>query len=368
MIKVGIIGGDTVAAGELIRLLVNHPDVNLKVVASPEHAGMPLASVHRGLEGDTDLCFSQELAVADAAAMLSVVFLCGEPWQARQFVEELDGLRASAEGCDGADSRHGVDDEPLRVIDLTGAYRHGGAGMVYGLPEFNRKALVRGATRAAVPSSVAMDVELALFPLAKNSALQGPIRVTVDLPSTEVLACGDCAEMEAGLSTRFDPVAPVEFRPDAEGFGHEISVFLSEVMAAFRGSVDVRISRGSRRRGVVAVVDLAVAMSMADICRVIDNSYDDHAFAYRVGHKPDVDEAVNTNKCLIYVADPRVPDDLGTVSSDAVAPAPAGLTAVRLVSVIDNLLKGGAGNAVHCMNLLFGLSERTGLALKSSAI
>ena len=109
-------------------------------------------------------------------------------------------------------------------------------------------------------------------------------------------------------------------------------------------------------------------MTQTDVRRAIDTAYDDHAFAYRVDHLPDVDEALNTNKCLLYVCDPRVPDDLGTASSATVAEAAPGENALRLVSVSDNLLKGAAGTAVHCMNLLFGLSERTGLALKSSAI
>lgn len=371
MIKVGIIGGETVAAGELIRLLVNHPDVNLRSVSSPVHTGVPLTAVHRGLEGDTDLRFSADLSADEALRNLDAVFVCGEPWQARQFVDAVDMLSAAGPGAEGGETHHQCDDGDgcLRIVDLTGAYRPGGAGMVYGLPEYNRKALVRGAVRATVPSAVAMAVEPALFPLAKSSVLQGGITITVDLPSTEQLAWNGAAdEADAALSTRFDPVAPAEYRPDAEGFAQEISRLVKEVMPQFSGMVNVRMSRSHRRRGVRAVVDLATAMSMTDVCRTIDNAYDDHAFTYRVDHVPDIDEAMNTNKCLIYVGDPRVPDDLGTASSEAVAPASAGLTPLRLVSVIDNLLKGGAGNAVHCMNLLFGLSERTGLALKSSAI
>ena len=92
MIKVGIIGGETVSAGELIRLLVNHPDVHLMLVASEEHAGMPVTAVHRGLEGDTDLRFCAALSADEAARNLSAVFICGEPWQARQFVEAVDAL------------------------------------------------------------------------------------------------------------------------------------------------------------------------------------------------------------------------------------------------------------------------------------
>lgn len=368
MIKVGIIGGETVSAGELIRLLVNHPDVHLMLVASEEHAGMPVTAVHRGLEGDTDLRFCASLSADEAARNLSAVFICGEPWQARQFVEAVDALPT---GEPDDSQRHDEDDDDrLRIIDLTGAYRNGERGMVYGLPEHFRKPLVRGATRAAIPSAVAMGVGLALLPLARNSAITGRVTVTVSLASTEMFAASSAPNkpFTPEISTRFDPVAPAEFRPDAEHFAAEITAFLREVMPAFAGQVSLKLSRTEQRRGVAVTVDVASSMTQTDVRRAIDTAYDDHAFAYRVDHLPDVDEALNTNKCLLYVCDPRVPDDLGTASSATVAEAAPGENALRLVSVSDNLLKGAAGTAVHCMNLLFGLSERTGLALKSSAI
>lgn len=332
MIKTGIIGGHTLAAGELIRILVNHPDVTIMWVSSPQEGGRKLTAVHRGLEGDTDAAFIGAPSASDAEA-LDAVFLCGEQWEARQFME----LAGNA--------------PDLRVIDLTGAFRDGSAEMVYGLAEHNRKALVRGAKRASLPSEVAMAAELALFPLAKNMMLYGDIELKASLAST-VRENGAAAASEGNLtelSTRRDPVAPAENRPDAETARIEITKAMRSVQPSFAGEARVSLSRdGVAARGikVTAVVDCPQPLS--ELARVFNEAYDDHSFTFLIDREPELADAANTNKCLLHIRR----DENGMV---------------EITSVIDNLLKGAAGNAVHCMNLLFGLSEKTGLALKGSA-
>lgn len=333
MIKTGIIGGHTLAAGELIRILVNHPDVTILWVSSPQEAGRRLTAVHRGLEGDTDSAFIGAPSAADVEG-LDAVFLCGEPWEARQFMD-LAGAMAE-----------------LRVIDLTGAFRSGEAGMVYGLAEHNRKALVRGATRASLPSEIAMAAELALFPLAKNMMLSGDIEISAALAST-VREHGAAASSEgdlAELSTRRDPVAPVENRPDAELAGDEIAKAMKSVQPSFRGEARVSLSRdGSAARGIrVTATASDCNQPVSELHRIYEEAYEDHGFTFPIDRRPELADAANTNKCLIHIRR----DENGLV---------------EITSVIDNLLKGAAGNAVHCMNLLFGLSEKTGLALKGSA-
>ncbi len=332
MIKTGIIGGHTLAAGELIRILVNHPDVTIMWVSSPQEAGRALTAVHRGLEGDTDATFIGDPAEADIAG-LDIAFLCGEPWEARRFAELSKGF---------AD---------LRVIDLTGAFRDGSESMVYGLAEHNRKALVRGATRAALPSEVAMAAELALFPLAKNMLLHGDIEISAALAST-VREHGAAAESEgdlAELSTRRDPVAPAENRPDAELAGAEITRAMKAVQPSFSGEVRVALSRdATAARGISVTAKVNCNQPLAELNRVFEDAYGDHSFTFLIGRRPEMADAANTNKCLIHIRR----DENGLI---------------EITSVIDNLLKGAAGNAVHCMNLLFGLSEKTGLALKGSA-
>ena len=112
MINAAITGGETIAAGELIRILINHPDVNLRAVASDTAAGRVLTEVHRGLEGDTSLEFTPALD-EETIRKTNMVFLCGEPWQAEQFIERLPDFESKC------------NDESLRIIDLTGRYRNG---------------------------------------------------------------------------------------------------------------------------------------------------------------------------------------------------------------------------------------------------
>ena len=326
MIKTGVLGGETMVAGELIRILINHPDVDLRTVASGSFAGRAVEEVHRGLVGDLSLCIEPDLDPEG----LDVVLLCGEPWMARDWMEPHAGMCAESD---------------VRVIDLTGAYRCGEMDMVYGLPEYNRKALVRGAKRASLPSPVAMAVELALFPFAKNMLLTGDINASVTIASTENF--GTCNGVSAGsqnapfaelaCSTRLDPIAPIENRPDGE-------------------LVRLCVSRNNVcPRGIVAQVDVPLATSIGELRRLFSEAYEDHNFTYPVDGVPSVLDVANTNKCLVYVG---YPSDV-EVAGDG--------RCVRVTAVIDNLLKGAAGNAVHCLNLLFGLSERTGLALKASA-
>lgn len=343
MIKVGILGAETAAAGELIRILINHPDVSLKTVASESEAGREVSGLHRGLVGDIDMTVS---ATLDCAGH-EVVFLCGEPWMARNWMQHND---ADARECG------------LKVIDLTGAFRDGSMDMVYGFPEFNRKALVRGALRASVPSVIASAVEPALFPLAKNNLLAGGgIQVSVTMAGVDG-GSGMLPEAPVqssyNVSTRLDPVAPNEHRPDAEAAAAEVSACMRLIQPSFAGPLQVTLSRdGALSRGVTAVVDVPCSISLSEVRRLFEEAYEDHGFTFPVDFVPVVADVANTNKCLVSLeyCDTR----LNGVS--------AGHPVLRITSVTDNLLKGAAGTAVHCMNLLFGLSERTALQLKASA-
>lgn len=341
MIKVAILGAETMAAGELIRILINHPDVEILTVASDSAAGSKVTELHRGLIGDTDMTVTPLTSVTPEGH--DVVFLCGEPWMATQWMQAND---------------EAAEREQLRIIDLTGAFRNGDHNMVYGFPEHNRKALVRGATRASVPSAAAMAVELALFPLAKNGLLNNGINATVSIADTEkITATGQHSTItveDVAGSTRLDPIAPSEHRPDGEKAAHEAATAMQAVQPSFSSGINLRLSRdASRKRGLTAAVELSCAVPAHELERLYAEAYDDHNFTYPVSTEPSVADVANTNKCLLRLAYDTAP---GT-----------GLPTLHITAVIDNLLKGSAGTAVHCMNLLFGLSERTGLALKCSA-
>lgn len=355
MINAAITGGETIAAGELIRILINHPDVNLLAVVSDTAAGRRLTDVHRGLEGDTALNFSASLS-EDVLKKINMVFLCGEPWEAESVFSTI------------APYNFEHSDDPIRIIDLTGRYRGGNGFMVYGLPEANRKALVRGATMCAIPSAGAMAIELTLFPLLKGAVLPQRIDATLEIASTEnFIKESQSMAVSPALSTRFDPVAPADYRSDAETISREVAGWIRTFYPSFSGEINLRIKRSPTARGIEASIDISAQVSVEQTRRLIEDAYSDHSFTYLITRRPEVTEVANTNKCLLYVTDPSSPDDLGSISPGPLTSPAQDHTPLRIISSMDNLLKGGAGNAVHCMNLLFGLSERTGLTLKASA-
>lgn len=345
MINIGILGGETEAAGELIRILINHPDVILRQVASSEHAGLRVDSFHRGLTGDTDLCFTRELD----DPKLNCVFLLGEPWQAREYVEQADS-RSHV-------SQLNEDEEPedfLHIIDMTGSWLNGGEGMVYGFPEFRRKALVRGALRASVPSPTATLLELALFPLAKNHLLEGTINVKVTLPHRALTAPVIDSHYDQALSTRLDPIAPIENRTDASIAAGEALRELRQIDSTFNGTLNVSQSVSAvTTRGLRADIEIGAGISADEARHLFEEAYSDHSFTFLLDREPEVVDVANTNKCLLQIT-----------PADTTGARPG----LRITAVMDALVKGCAGTAVHCMNLLFGLSERTGLALKASTI
>lgn len=364
MINVGIVGGETEAAGELIRILLNHPDVILRAVCSPSHAGQRLEGFHRGLTGDTDLCFVKTLD----PSKLNCVFLVGESWEAEEFMATVKDAPSHRNDADEDDA-----EDLLRIIDMTGSYHDGEHGMVYGFPEFHRKALVRGALRASIPSAIATGVELSLFPLAKNHLLSGTTHATVSMSRNQP-TCTSAQETAAGsvdkafgipsydiassqLSTRLDPVAPVANRPDTERAATEIEDEIRRIDPSFSGALKLRMAAGGGHlRGMTVVTDITCGGSVEEIRHLYEEAYSDHAFTYLVDREPEVADVSNTNKCLLNI----IPLDGGA--------APSAAPAIRIKAVLDDYVKGSSGTAVHCMNLLFGLSERTGLALKASVV
>lgn len=304
MIKAAVIGGDDPRAGELIRLLLNHPDVELISIYAPALAGRKISDRYPDLAGETDLCF-----VSDADFdTLDVIFNC-LPDGALSRIVDIDSLP-----------------DDLRIIDLS-ADRLDPAtdsDFVYGVPELNRKPMVRGAHRVAVPGSVAMASLLALLPLAKNLLLNSPVAITSVSGSAET----------GRVSVSLDSDAA------------EISTALRGLYSSFNAPLSVLKVAGPSYRGTLVAVVLATSLSVDSLRGLYDDYYSDHNFTFVVDRPVDPSDVAGTNKCLIHFE--KTGDRM------------------LVTAVIDNLLKGSAGNAVHCMNLLFGLHERVGLMLKAS--
>lgn len=318
MYKIGIIGGAGYTAGELLRLLVNHPAAEVAFVHSESHAGEPVALTHEGLWGDTDLVFSADAPLEQA----DVLFLCGAHGKSAQFWE----ANKMPEG--------------LKVIDLAQDYRDQSEGYVYGLPEW-QKAKIQGATKIANPGCFATAIQLALLPLAAKGLLKEAVNVTAITGSTG-------AGVKPGATTHFS------WRNNNlsayKVFEHQHLLEICRNLESLQGAkptINFVPVRGDFARGIFATLHTPFELGQQEAEELYKNYYKDAPFTFLFPGQVDLKQVVNTNKCLI---------SLEKHDGELV-----------ITSVIDNLLKGAAGQAVQNMNLMLGLEETTGLKLKASA-
>lgn len=321
MIRIGIIGAAGYTAGELIRLLINHPDAEIAFVNSTSNAGNLVADVHSGLFGETTMRFTDELPLDS----IDLLFFCTAHGDTRKFMES-----------------HTVP-EKLKIIDLSTDYRAEGPehDFVYGLPELNRRRICN-ATRIANPGCFATCIQLGLLPLAKHLMLNSELHVNAITGST---GAGVKPSSTTHFSWRNDNLSV--YKPFTHQHLAEISQSLSQLQNSFRSSINFIPVRGNFSRGIFATTYVDCKVELDEIRRIYDEYYADHSFTFLTDKNPDLKQVVNTNKCLIHLQ--KHEDKL------------------LIISMIDNLLKGASGQAVHNMNLLFGLEETVGLHLKPSA-
>lgn len=312
MIKVGIIGAAGYTAGELIRLLVNHPETQIIFAHSSSNAGQPFWTVHEGLFGETDQCFSADY---DLNA-IDVLFLC------------------SGHGKSSAFWQENVLPQSLRVIDLAQDYRDEHDGYVYGLPEYQREKIV-SARLLANPGCFATCIQLALLPMAKNGLLQGDVHVT---GITGATGSGQKPVDTTHFAWRQNNLSNYKV------FTHQ---HLLEIERTLQHKITFVPVRGNFARGIMADVVVNYDGAEEQVRKLYEDYYRSAAFTYVFPKAVDMKQVVNTNKCLISLE----------VNEGK----------LLITSVIDNLLKGASGQAVQNMNLMFGLDEKTGLKLKASA-
>lgn len=319
MIKAGIIGAAGYTAGELIRILLNHPEVKIAWAQSSSHAGCCLWEVHTGLFGETGMTFCES---ADLDSV-DVVFLCSGHGRSREF---------------WADNRR---PEKLKVIDLAQDFRDESDGYIYGLPEINSDR-IKGGRLIANPGCFATAIQLALLPLASEGLLSGDVSINAITGST-------------GAGVKPSPTTHFSWRSGNvsvyKAFEHqhliEIGMNVHKLQPAFTGSLDFIPVRGDFTRGILSTLHTECPLSQEDATALYEDFYKDAAFTFVFPGNVDLKQVINTNKCLISL------EKHGN----------------RLVvtSVIDNLLKGASGQAVQNMNLMFGFPEKAGLNLKASA-
>ncbi len=318
-IKVGVIGGAGYTAGELLRILVHHPGVEIVFVNSSSNAGNPIVDVHSGLIGETDLIFTSELPFGEVDAL----FLCSAHGDSKKFMDNNEVPAA------------------VKIIDLSTDYRAKSPhhDFVYGLPELNRED-IRKATRIANPGCFATAIQLAVFPLAAAGLLTDEIHVNAITGST---GAGVKPSDTSHFSWRNNNISI--YKP----FGHqhlgEIGQSLRQLQAGFSKAVNFIPVRGNFARGIYVTAYTQCSLSLEDAKDLYKDFYKDAAFTFVVDKNPDMKQVVNTNKGIVYLE--KHGDKL------------------LIVSMIDNLLKGASGQAVQNMNLMFGLDEKAGLGLKS---
>jgi len=319
MVRVGIIGAAGYTAGELLRILVFHPEAEIVFAHSSSNAGKKLWEVHSGLFGDTDLSFSSDY---DLSA-IDVLFICSGHGKSTEFWKE--NPRPSG----------------LKVIDLAQDFRDESEGYVYGLPELGT-ARIAASDLVANPGCFATAIQLAILPLAAAGLLSSDVEITAITGSTG-------AGVKPGATTHFS------WRNNNvsvyKAFTHqhliEIGMNVRKLQPGFDKSLNFIPVRGDFARGILASVHTECPLDAEAAVKLYSDFYSGAAFTFVYPGSVDLKQVVNTNKCLLSI----------WKHSDR----------LLVNSVIDNLLKGASGQAVQNMNIMTGLPENTGLKLKPSA-
>ena len=322
MVKAGIIGGAGYTGGEAIRLLLNHPDVELVFVHSNSNAGNLLSDVHRDLAGDTDMRFTDKVGTD-----VDVLFLCMGHGDSRKFLEseQLPGR--------------------VRIVDLSQDFRLekdavlGDRRFVYGLPELNLSRIEK-ADNIANPGCFATCLQLGILPLAAAGLLGGDLHVNAVTGST---GAGQKLAATSHFSWRENNFSIYK------AFNHqhlnEICESVRALMPSFAGAINFIPCRGDFTRGIFATIYTECDIAEQSVVELYKEFYKEAPFAVVSDAEISLKQVVNTNKCMMHV------EKHGNK--------------VLVTSAIDNLLKGASGQAVENMNIMFGLDRQAGLKLKS---
>lgn len=346
MIKAGIIGGAGYTGGEMLRILVNHPNVEIAFVNSTSNAGNLVSDVHADLFGDTDLRFTDRtdfeklFAASPSGGGLegAVLFLCVGHGDAKKF------LAANPIN------------EQIKIIDLSQDFRlfansspqgRSGGAFIYGLPELNRNA-IKAANNIANPGCFATCIQLGLLPLAAKGLLKNEVHINATTGST---GAGQSLSATSHFSWRNNNLSI--YKAFEHQHLNEIGESLLQAAKAspFGGGLEGAVlsfipQRGDFTRGILAAMYLESDLTLEEAYELYEGYYASHPFTH-VSHKNiDLKQVVNTNKCLVHL------EKHGNK--------------LFIISIIDNLLKGASGQAVQNMNLMFGLEETAGLKLKAA--
>lgn len=347
-IKAGIIGGAGYTGGEMLRILLNHSNVEIAFVISKSNAGNYLYEVHTDLFGDTDLKFSSNLSDD-----IDVLFLCVGHGDAVKFLE-ANSIADHVKIIDlSQDFRlkkvkgEGLKGESQNLQSVTDNLQFTTRNFVYGLPELN-KTLIKEASNVSNPGCFATCIQLGLLPLAAENMLVNEVHISATTGST-------------GAGQSLSPTSHFTWRNDNlsvyKAFNHqhlkEISQSLNQLQPDFpvypsdHNKLHFVPYRGDFTRGILASIYTECSLSEEEALKIYVDFYVEHPFTHVTSRDIDLKQVVNTNKCFVQVKKHG--------------------TKIFVISIMDNLLKGASGQAVQNMNLMFDLPETTGLKLKANA-
>ena len=321
---IGIIGGAGYTAGELLRLLINHPQVSIDFVFSTSNAGNPVSDVHDDLVGQTDLTFSNQINPD-----VDVVFLCLGHGNSAKFMAE------------------NAFSENTKIIDLSNDFRlHAdavfqGKTFFYGLPEL-QKEKIKSAQYIANPGCFATTIQLALLPLAKHGKIQSDVHINATTGST---GAGVSPSATTHFSWRDNNFSVYK------AFTHQHLGEITESLTSLQADLDDELlfipNRGNFSRGIFASIYLDFEEDLESAYKIFEDFYQDAVFTKISRREIHLKQVVNTNNCLIHLQKHK--------------------NKLLITSIADNLLKGASGQALQNMNLMFGFDEATGLRLKASS-
>ena len=323
MLEIGIIGGAGYTAGELIRLLLNHPKANINFVYSTSNAGNKLHKVHKDLIGSTEISFTAHINTE-----VDTLFLCLGHGNSTTFLEKNNFS------------------ENTKIIDLSNDFRlftdknFKGKDFVYGLPELD-KTVIKTAKYIANPGCFATALQLAILPLASKGLLNNDIHINAVTGAT-------------GAGTSLSATTHFTYRDNNfshyKAFNHqhlgEINQTVNQLQANFNAEINFVPNRGNFSRGIFATTYTKYDGSLDDAVKIYKEYYKNAAFTFVSDEEIHLKQVINTNKCLIHLA------KYGTK--------------LLITSTIDNLLKGASGQAVQNLNLMYDFEETLGLNLKAS--
>ena len=321
-VKIGIVGGAGYTGGELLRVLLRHPNAHITFVHSTSSAGELVSKVHADLVGDTDLKFASEID-----QNIDVMFLCVGHGDAKKFLAAND-IKAS-----------------IKIIDLSQDFRLtttasvDNRNFVYGLPELQRDT-IKQASNIANPGCFATAIQLGLLPMASKGLLKEVYTTGI----TGSTGAGQGLTNTSHFSWRANNIQAYKT------LQHQHLSEIGQSLAQLQGNQNAEVNfvpwRGDFTRGIFITSVVASDLSLDAIYELYEKYYSSHPFTYVSKNNIDLKQVVNTNKCLIHI------EKQGNK--------------MAIHSVIDNLLKGAVGQAVQNMNLIFGLEETLGLQLKAN--